>query len=106
MLPLDLNLWTEALNTIQQELPTQAYETWFQPTRAVRTTQTALIVEVPNPFFRDWLQSHYTEVIVRTLKNLTGASIEIEYASAAQARIKVAQVFFNSLLRRSDTNRE
>lgn len=89
---LDLNLWTKALGTIQQELPTQAYETWFQPTRAVRSTGNSLVIEVPNPFFRDWLASHYTELIDRILKNLTGEQVKVEYSIPSQPRREPAAV--------------
>ena len=78
--PLDLNLWRDALAQIQSQLPTQAYETWFQPTRAVSSTSTSLVIEVPNAFFRDWLASHYTELVHRVLENLTRSKIRVEYS--------------------------
>ncbi len=83
---LDLHLWDKALARIQQELPSQAYETWFQPTHAVRSTSTSVVVEVPNPFFRDWLVSHYTELINRVMEKLSGSKIRIEFAIATQVR--------------------
>ena len=83
---LDLNLWHQTLARIQSELPSQAYETWFQPTRAVASTSTSLTVEVPNPFFRDWLASHYTELIHRVLENIAHSKIHVEYSVASQKR--------------------
>ncbi len=76
---LDLNLWHNALTHIQSELPSQAYETWFQPTRAVASTSDSLTVEVPNLFFRNWLASHYTELVDRTLQSLAQSRIRVEY---------------------------
>lgn len=76
---LDLNLWHNALAHIQSELPSQAYETWFQPTRAVASTSDTLTVEVPNLFFRNWLASHYTELVDRTLQSLTRSKVRVEY---------------------------
>ena len=80
MNPLDLNLWHQALAQIQSELPSQAYETWFQPTRAVSSTEVSLVVEVPSPFFRDWLTSHYSDLIDRTLQSITRSKVQVEYA--------------------------
>lgn len=76
---LDLNLWHRALTHIQSELPSQAYETWFQPTRAVGSTSDSLTVEVPNLFFRNWLASHYTELVDRTLQSLANSRVRVEY---------------------------
>ena len=82
---LDLSLWGQALSRIQGELPSQAYETWFQPTRAVSSTEDSLTVEVPNPFFRDWLTSHYSELIDKILAEITRSKVRVEYAvSSAQ----------------------
>ena len=92
MEPLDLNLWNQALAHIQRELPSQAYETWFQPTRAVSSNATSLIVEVPNPFFRDWIASHYTELIDRILGTLSHSKVRVEYAVASQTRQPLADL--------------
>jgi len=81
---LDLNLWQQALAHIQRELPSQAYETWFEPTRAVASTAHSIVVEVPNPFFRDWLASHYTELIDQTLERLAQSKVHVEYTVSAQ----------------------
>lgn len=80
---LDVNLWHQALAQIQNELPSQAYETWFQPTRAISSTETSLRVEVPSPFFRDWLTSHYSELITRTLQSLARLKVKVDYAIAS-----------------------
>ncbi|MBI3615097.1 MAG: chromosomal replication initiator protein DnaA [Candidatus Omnitrophica bacterium] len=92
MEPLDLNLWNQALACIQRELPSQAYETWFQPTRAVSSTGTSLIVEVPSPFFRDWISSHYTELIDRILGGLYPSKVRIEFTIASQTRQPLANL--------------
>ena len=81
---LDVNLWHQALAQIQNELPSQAYETWFQPTRAVSSTEGSLVVEVPSPFFRDWLTRHYSELIDRTLRSINHFPIQVEYAISSQ----------------------
>ena len=83
---LDLKLWDQVLAHIQQELPTQAYETWFQPTRAVASSSDALVVEVPNPFFRDWLSSHYTGLVSKTLEKVAASDVRVEYAVAPPLR--------------------
>ena len=83
---LDLRLWDQALSHIQRELPSQAYETWFQPTRAVASTADSLVIEVPNPFFRDWLSSHYTDLIDGTLEDIARLKVGVEYVVASQEK--------------------
>ncbi len=83
---LDLRLWDQALSHIQRELPSQAYETWFQPTRAVASTADSLVIEVPNPFFRDWLSSHYTDLIDGALEEIARLKVGVEYVVASQEK--------------------
>lgn len=85
----DLKLWDQVLAQIQQELPSQAYETWFQPTRAVTVSETSVVVEVPSPFFRDWLASHYTDLIHRVLHSVGLPKAKVEYAVASATRMPV-----------------
>ena len=86
---LDLRLWEQALSHIQRELPSQAYETWFQPTRAVASTAEALVVEVPNPFFRDWLSSHYTDLVDGALEEITHSKVHVDYVVSPQDKSAV-----------------
>lgn len=93
---LDLILWDEALAQIQRELPSQAFETWFQPTRAISSTENTLVIEVPSPFFRDWLASHYTELMGRVLDGLHRARgensppVRLEFTIAPQVAYATA----------------
>lgn len=87
---LDLNLWHNALAHIRSELPSQAYETWFQPTRVVSSTSDSLTVEVPSLFFRNWLAGHYTELVDRTLQTLAHSKVRIEYTVSSSVKETVA----------------
>ncbi len=86
---LDLSLWDMVLSHLQRELPSQAYETWFQPTRAVASTADSLVVEVPNPFFRDWLAGHYTDLLHGILVGISRSQVRVEYRIASQVRSEV-----------------
>ncbi|MBI1953743.1 MAG: chromosomal replication initiator protein DnaA [Candidatus Omnitrophica bacterium] len=82
----DSSLWQKALAQIQRELPSQAYETWFEPTRAVFTGTNSLVIEVPSVFFRDWIVSHYSELIGRVLGGLSPAKVKVEFAVASRVQ--------------------
>ncbi|PIQ82478.1 MAG: chromosomal replication initiator protein DnaA [Candidatus Omnitrophica bacterium CG11_big_fil_rev_8_21_14_0_20_64_10] len=77
-----IDLWNQALDKIRRELPEQAYETWFLATRAVDLSDDTLAIEVPNPFVRDWIASHYTELIQQALFSSAGRPVRLEYRIA------------------------
>lgn len=85
MSSLSLSLWQEAIEKIKGQLPSQAYETWFGPTRAVSAADSELTLEVPNPFFRDWLVKHYSELIQKILLELCGKKVDLLFVFPSAA---------------------
>jgi len=69
------DLWLRALELIREETEQQSYQTWFEPTRGVELTDGSLAVEVPNRFFADWLEEHYTSLIARALTEAAGREL-------------------------------
>jgi chromosomal replication initiator protein len=68
-----------ALGEIQNKLSKPSYETWLKSTTAHSMKQDTLIVTAPNEFARDWLESRYSNLISDTLKDITGAELEVKF---------------------------
>lgn len=73
------DLWARCLETIREETESQSYQTWFDPTRGVEVTDDTLRIEVPNRFFADWLEEHYTGLIRRALREHAGSDLEPDF---------------------------
>jgi len=75
------NLWDQALGRIESKVNKHSFYTWFKPTTfvAVRTSQ--VIVKVPNPVFRDWLNKHYAGVINEALTEIAHAAFTVEFVT-------------------------
>lgn len=71
--------WSKVLDRIKEKIPPQTYETWFSPTKAVRFTENTLFVEVPNPFFIDWLEEHYYKLINSIAKDVIGDKVTVSF---------------------------
>jgi chromosomal replication initiator protein len=63
-------LWAEVVDALKSRITARAYETWFSETRPVALQDQRLIVEVPNEFYIDWLEEHYSPIIKTILKEL------------------------------------
>ena len=61
------NLWSRTLGRIESKVNKHSFYTWFKPTTFVAVRGTQVIVRVPTPVFRDWLNKHYAGVISETL---------------------------------------
>ncbi|MGM0602901.1 MAG: chromosomal replication initiator protein DnaA [Bacillota bacterium] len=67
------HIWKKTLETIKGQLSNPSFNTWFSETKPVTTTNDSqLILQVPNNFIQDWIETQYTELIEDILVQLTG----------------------------------
>ena len=77
-------LWKEAKQTLKKTQPGHAYSTWFEPIKSIGLNDGTLLLELPNQFFYDWIQSHYLDVIDRACAAIHKENIVIKYTVAPQ----------------------
>ena len=93
-----LNIWERAKEKIKSIIGETSFSTWISSTKADVSNEGKLIIEVPDKFFKDWLISHYLDVIVDSLK-ICGyeSSVEIKvnpYILKPSAKRKFSQFEF------------
>ena len=72
-------IWGKCLDLIKSRVPQQTFNTWFQPIRAISLSENSIFLQVPNKFFYDWLDSHYKDTILGSLKEVSGNGIYARY---------------------------
>lgn len=60
-------------------MPPEAFDTWLAPTRGIEYTNDMLIVEVPNPFFIDWIGQYYLTAIDDAGRAVLGSGVRIAF---------------------------
>jgi len=73
------SIWKNFLAIIEENIPSQSFKTWFHPIRPLHFENHSLVVEIPNKFFYEWLESHYGKIIDSTLKEVTGTNYKLSY---------------------------
>ncbi|TVR71078.1 MAG: chromosomal replication initiator protein DnaA [Spirochaetaceae bacterium] len=71
--------WDEALKTIQNHVSEQEFVMWFQQISYSGSEQDTISVTVPSSFYRDQVKQRYLELILTTLKELSGRAFQIEF---------------------------
>jgi len=64
------SLWSLTYKKLKESLPDHAINTWFEPVVPIAIADGELILEVPNQFFYEWIDSHYRQ-------NISGALNEV-----------------------------
>ena len=78
------DIWKIVQGELKKSQPSHAYSTWFEPIRSMGLHDGRLLLELPNQFFYDWIQSHYVDTIERLVKKEHPDSIVIKYTVAPQ----------------------
>jgi len=79
-------VWEKSKARIKTNQPQHAYSTWFDPIISIGLSENELVLEVPNQFFFEWIQSHYKETIKDEVGAIYGGQIKIKYTVSPEGR--------------------
>lgn len=71
--------WEECLQIIKDNIDTQAYNTWFEPLNPLSYVDNKFKIKLPSEWFREWLDTHYYDLINKTLKRVVDNNVELIY---------------------------
>ncbi len=73
-------IWSTCLKVIKDNLPLQAFKTWFEPIIPIKVEKSVLTIQVPSHFFYEWLEEHYIELLKKVIKKEIGPEGQLEYS--------------------------
>lgn len=72
-------IWANFLNSIRTELNPLSFETWFKSTELYEYKNGVCKIIVPMTIYKKHLTTKYYDLIVTTLSNIVGDSVDIEF---------------------------
>jgi len=80
-------LWLKARDSLKDSLGSAVFDTWIAPLLPKQNNAGSLILQAPDVFFKDWVESHYRQAIQSALGQLKGGSVNLgfEVSPAKQA---------------------
>ncbi len=95
----DANLvWKSCLTHIKENVTLMTYNTWFLPIRPVSITDNNLKVQLPNQFFWEWIDEHFSTIVKKTILNVLGENGKLSYIIADEKEQKEEFVKQNSIV--------
>lgn len=83
---MSVDLWEQCLRALQQEFPSQQFNTWIRPLRAQDSADNELLLLAPNRFVKDWVADKFLARIQQAVCEAIGdMSIEVRLDVAGQA---------------------
>jgi len=73
-------IWNNCLNIIKDNVPSISFRTWFEPIVPIRLEDNILTIQVPSPFFYEYLEEQYIDILRKTLHKELGENAKLEYS--------------------------
>jgi len=72
-------IWTNCLKIIKDNVPSISYRTWFEPIVPLKLESDILTIQVPSPFFYEYLEEQYIDILRKVIKKELGPDAKLEY---------------------------
>jgi chromosomal replication initiator protein len=65
------DVWSKVIDSLKERVGQQNFDIWIKPIHLISMEGESVELEVPNRFFKDWIQEHYSSHIKEALSFLT-----------------------------------
>lgn len=73
-------IWSNCLKIIKDNVPSISFRTWFEPIVPLKLDEDVLTIQVPSPFFYEYLEEQYIDILRKTLRKELGENAKLEYS--------------------------
>src|SRR3989339_1035774 len=73
-------VWSNCLRIIKDNVPAISFRTWFEPIIPIKVEKNVLTIQVPSPFFYEYLEEQYIDILRKTLRTELGTDAKLEYS--------------------------
>lgn len=86
-------LWNKVILEIEKKISPQHYKTWISPIICKAVNKESITIKVNNKFIKDWILKNFNEIIIDTLKEITGLNynINIEIDNVKNKEIDISK---------------
>ncbi len=79
-----MTIWNRTKDILRERLTDHAYNTWFEPVNCIAESDSELVLEVPNQFFYEWIESHYRRTLDTIFRNDFNQNLSIKYTVSTE----------------------
>lgn len=73
-------VWSRCLAIIRDNLPPVSFRTWFEPIVPLNLDNNILTIQVPSPFFYEYLEEQFIDLLRKTIRKEIGMDAKLEYS--------------------------
>jgi len=86
-------IWNKSLQIIKDKVEEGAFELWFKTIRLTGIKDSTATIEIPNRFFKEWIEDYHPNLIKDAIEQVTGGQAVIKYkAEEKQPAVQTKQI--------------
>jgi len=85
-------IWQKSLSVILERVGSNAFELWFKPIKLLQLKEDFILLEVPNRFFKEWIEDYHPNLIREVISPLVGRQLEVKYKIAERQPAEIKKM--------------
>ncbi|MEW6418562.1 MAG: chromosomal replication initiator protein DnaA [Nitrospirota bacterium] len=72
-------VWNNSLSKIEEKVGSNIVDLWFRPIRISQVKEHQITMDIPNRFFKDWIEDNYPDIIAESIEGVLGYPVAVRY---------------------------
>ena len=73
------DIWDKSLSIIEEKVGSNIFELWFRPIKPLQIKEQQVTLEVPNRFFKEWIEDYYPILVNEVIEKILGHPVTLKY---------------------------
>ncbi|MFZ5908257.1 MAG: chromosomal replication initiator protein DnaA [Nitrospirota bacterium] len=75
-------IWHSGISQIEERVGNNITDLWFRPIKLTMVKERMITLEIPNRFFKDWIDDNYPDIVNETIGRIIGYPVTVRYKVA------------------------
>ncbi|MBM4137731.1 MAG: chromosomal replication initiator protein DnaA, partial [Nitrospira sp.] len=71
------DIWNNSLSKIGEQVGEGIVDLWFKPMKPSQIKEQQVTIEIPNRFFKDWIEDNYPDIIAKAMESILGYPLHV-----------------------------
>ncbi|NTU43236.1 MAG: chromosomal replication initiator protein DnaA [Nitrospirales bacterium] len=86
------DIWQTSLSRIREKVGEGIFELWFKPMKLLQIKDSTAVIEIPNRFFREWVEDSYPSIITDVLDETAGQRVSVKFKVAEKEDVALKRM--------------
>jgi chromosomal replication initiator protein len=82
------NLWSNVIDSLKERVGQQNFDIWIKPMHFLSIDGEKVELEVPNRFFKEWINEHYSPLIREAISFLTQKPCHLQFRIRSEKMVE------------------